>query len=78
MKGVDLFEIVMKLNGPVQPTGESNEDHRRLGNIQTLTELIDRLLFEVNNATMEADQPEASMKAIGVHAKEFMEAIKDA
>lgn len=75
---MELHEIVMKLIGPVMPVGESREDERRLKNMKSLTELIDRLLFEVDAVSHNADRVEASMKAIGVHARDFIASVKDA
>lgn len=75
---MELHEIVMKLVGPVMPVGETREDERRLENIKTLTELADRLLFEIDAVSHNADRAEASMRAIGVHAREFITAVKDA
>lgn len=72
-----LHEIVMKLVGPVTPIGETQEDGRRLENMRVLTELVDRLLFVINAASHNADRTEASMKVIGVHARDFMKAVKD-
>ena len=75
---MELHEIVMKLVGPVMPVGETREDERRLENMKALTELVDRLLFEVDAVSHNADRVEASMKAVGVHARDFMTAVKDA
>lgn len=75
---MELYEIVMKLVGPVQPTGEHEVDQIGLANIKQLTELIDRLLYEINRAEPSADRNEASMKAIGLHAREFIKNIREA
>ena len=75
---MELHEVVMKMVGPVMPVGETREDERRLENIKKLTELVDRLLFEIDAVSHNADRVEASMKAIGVRARDFMTAVKDA
>ena len=75
---MELFEIVMKLNGPVQPLGERHADQTRLANMKTLTKLADRILYEINRAEPAADRVEFYVKAIGVHAREFMESVKNA
>ena len=69
---MELYEIVMKLVGPVQPVGETNADDARLKNIQALTELVDRLLGEIQTASYNADRVESSMKAIGKHAMAYL------
>lgn len=75
---MELHEIVMKLVGPVQPTGDHGTDETRLTNMRALTALVDRLLFEINAAASSADRYEASMKAIGSHARAFLEDVKSA
>ena len=74
---MNIYEIVMKLNGPVQATGMHGKDQERLRNMKELTHLSDRLLFEVSSSTCDAERHEASMKAIGVHARDFLQAVKD-
>lgn len=69
---MELYEIVMKLAGPIQPTGEHETDQRRLENLESLTELIYRLLLDISDAAKSADRPEASMKAIGSYARGFL------
>ena len=73
-----LKEIVMKLVGQVQPVGESHTDRERLENIKALTELVDELLGEVDMASRSASRQEASMKAIGEHAKNFLNDVRSA
>lgn len=75
---MELFEIVMKLVGPVQPVGSTEEDAARLSNMKALTELTDRLLSEIAHAALSATRPEASMRKIGQHAIDFMRDVKDA
>lgn len=75
---MELHEIVMTLVGPVQPVGETRADEQRLDNMKKLTELVDRLLFEIDTAAASADRVEASMKAIGMHARKFMATVGDA
>jgi len=75
---MNIHEIVMKLVGPVHPIGDHGIDQVRLANMKALTELVDRLLFEIDAITPNADRAEASMKAVGVHARDFMGRVKDA
>lgn len=72
---IDLHEVVMKLVGPVQPVGETGEDERRLDNMRALTDLVDDLLGEIEKVEPAADRVEGSMRAIGVHAREFLREI---
>lgn len=69
---MELNEIVMRLVGPVHAIGEHNADQKRLANLKVLTSLIVSLMEEVEEAAKTADRPEASMKAIGNHARAFL------
>ncbi len=73
---MELHEIVMKLVGPIRPLGEHKADQERLSNLKALTELTDRLLYEINGVEHNADRCEASMRAIGTHAREFMKSVR--
>jgi hypothetical protein len=68
-----LYEIVMKLVGPVQATGDHGADEKRLENLRKLMGLLDDLLMDMNDAAASETRPEASMKAIGKCAREWLE-----
>ena len=72
---MELRDVVRKLVGPVKGTGEHNADQDRLENMKTLCLLIDDLLFEVETAYGDADSHEASVAAIGKHAKHFIDSL---
>lgn len=72
---MDLFDIVTRLVGPVQPIGETYADDARLDNLKKLTELTERLLAEIRQAASCADRPEASMSKAGKYAKDFLDEI---
>lgn len=67
-----LIDVVMKLVGPIDAVGETSADAERLANLKDLTELVDHLLGRIANASVAAIRDEASMKAIGMHAMEFI------
>jgi hypothetical protein len=73
---MELHEIVMKLIGPVQPAGDSRLDESRLANMKTLTSLVEELLAEIEFAVPMANREEASMKKIGLCAREFLDSVK--
>lgn len=75
---MDLYDVVTKLVGPVDAVGETNEDARRLANLKELTTLVDRLLYEIVHAATASTRQEASMKAIGMHAKNFLRDVREA
>jgi hypothetical protein len=73
---MDLYEIVMKLVGPVQAIGDSEVDFQRFNNLKKLTILVDQLLFEIGRAAESKDRAQASMKKIGEHAFDFLEDLR--
>ena len=75
---MEMQDIVMKLIGPVQPTGDHGADQKRLENMKMLTELTDQLLFEISMAATNENRAEASIKAIGVHARDFLSSVRSA
>lgn len=74
----ELYEIVMKIVGPVHPTGDHNEDTSRLSNMTTLIDLLDDLLVDVRDAARCAARQEDSMRRIGTQARAFLDEIKEA
>lgn len=73
---MDLHYVVMKLVGSVHPVGETHEDEKRLKNMKELTELVEHLLFEIGSAAHLANKQEASVKAVGIHARNFMNEVR--
>lgn len=71
-----IYEIAKKLIGPVLPTGDHGADMQRLENLKELTALVDTLMGDISTAAGFASRSEASMKAIGKHAKEFIKEIQ--
>jgi len=69
---MELYDVVMKLNGPVDAVGDQGADQKRLANLKELTGLVERLLLTIHDASSTADRQEASMKAIGMYAKTFL------
>ena len=76
---MDHYEVVTKLIGPIRAVGEHNEDCRRMTNLEDVLNLVDRLLFDIDEAARDRDRPEASMQAIGERAHKaknyFMEIL---
>jgi hypothetical protein len=76
-KLLDVREVVHKLTGPIQATGTSEFDADRLANLKELTQLIDDLITDVALQIYNVDRPEASMRAIGKYAREFLRELRD-
>ena len=78
MKTFDLEEVVMKLVGPVDAVGKSEVDEQRLLNLRVLTELVDRLLAHIQDASRSANNYQDSMKKIGKYAEKFLNEVREA
>lgn len=74
---MELHEIVFKLVGPVRAVGETHTDLKRFENIKALTALTEKLLGAISEAALDADRQEASMQAIGLHARYFLREVRD-
>lgn len=69
---MDIYEVVKKLIGNINPVGETNTDNERFENLKTATELVDKLLTDIDAvATNNEGRVEYSMNRAGKHAAEF-------
>ena len=69
---MEIIDIVRKLIGPVEPVGETNADDERFKNLESLTELVDRLVFDIDQVAMQKNRIEYSMKRAGLFADKFL------
>lgn len=71
---MDIYDVVMKLIGPVEPIGETRTDEKRLENLKQLTSLTTRLVLLIDDVEMcGKNSPMASIKAASDHAEKFMD-----
>jgi hypothetical protein len=69
---MEIFDVVMRLNGPIDPVGDSGIDRTRLENLKALCDLTG-LLFDRITAVAEAtDDHMASIKAAKDCAAKFI------
>ena len=47
MSEINVYEVVKKLVGEINPVGETNIDDRRFENLKVMTELVDELLMDI-------------------------------
>ena len=69
---MELIDVVRKLIGPVDPVGETNADDQRFKNLQVLTELVDRLVFDIDQVGMQKNRAEYSRNRAGQFADKFL------
>ena len=68
-----LEEMVMRVVGPIEPTGETHTDKDRRQNLENLLVAVDVLVFKIDQLQGFADRPEASMALIGKRSRRFMD-----
>ena len=73
----NLGEVVETLIGPTLPYGDHGVDEKRYENLLAMTDLVEHLLHEIRDAAKYVDRPEASMKKIASHAKEFLDEVAE-
>ena len=69
---MDIYEVVTKLIGPVNPVGEIHTDNDRLENLAVMTDLIEKLILDIGGVVPNKDRIEFSLRRAGEHAAEFM------
>ena len=75
-KTLSVYDVTKNLIGPIIPTGEHNEDQKRLDNIKMLIQLIDGFLSDLGVVTPAVDRIEASMAAIGKEACDYLNDLR--
>lgn len=69
---IDLYEVIRKLNGPIEPVGISHIDSSNLENMEKVIELVEQLFFDLNNVSKYKNRPEYSMNKAGKVADSFL------
>ncbi len=62
---MDVYEVVTKLIGPVEPVGESRTDAGRYENLGVLCDLIESLSHDLIQVSANRERHEHSMKKAG-------------
>lgn len=69
---MEIYDIVKKLVGPINPVGETNTDDERFKNLKVMTELVDELLTDIDTvAYQNKDSHEYSRKRAAEFASAF-------
>jgi len=73
---MELYNVVTKLIGPVDPAGETNTDNERFENLKVMTDLVNRLLTDIDTvAYNNKDKKEFSKKRAADYAINFYKQI---
>jgi hypothetical protein len=66
-------EIIEKLIGKIQPTGDSNRDLERLDNLKQMCELVNNLIVEIDRVYCDnKESKEHSVKIMAEYANNFL------
>jgi hypothetical protein len=65
-------EIVKKIIGSIQPSGDSGIDSERFENLKAMCTLVNELVVEIDNVAWNKDRCEHSMNEMGKYAANFL------
>ncbi len=72
-----LHQILMKLNGNIYPVGDSRFDEDNLRNLKALIGVVSLAVEDIRLIALHAGSHEASVKAIGKCAQDYLYELKD-
>jgi len=72
---MDVYDVVKKLVGEIKPVGETNTDDYRFENLKVMTDLVDKLLTDIDDIVPEKRSQEFSRKRAGDFADKFLTSL---
>ena len=72
---MEVYDVVKKLIGEIEPIGDSSVDEKRFENLKAMTELVDKLLTDIDGVASYKYRHEYSLKRAGVFANNFLDKI---
>ena len=73
---MEIEEILERLLGKIQPTGESREDEIRYKNIENYKKALNFIMSSLEKASLYSDKPQYSMQKIGKKCEKFLRDFK--
>ena len=73
MTKIDIYEVVQKLVGSIEPIGETNADEARYENLVEMMFLVERLFHDISRLRHFDKRTEFSIKRAGVRAGAFID-----
>ena len=71
---VDVYQVVKKLIGPIDPVGETHTDNHRFANLEATIQLVEMLHIEIDIVAYKfKDRQEASMKRAAERATKYLD-----
>ena len=75
---LELFELIEKLLGKIEPVGATHIDTERFENLKNYEHLIIQLVFKYAGLIENKDRHEHSMKIVGERALKFINGLNSA
>jgi uncharacterized protein related to proFAR isomerase len=72
METSTVYEVIMKLVGPVNPVGDSTVDEPRYVNLQRMCEVVDLLVRDIDRVGMMRGDHQYSVKRAGEYASNYL------
>lgn len=72
---MEIYDVVKKLLGDIEPVGETREDERRHKNLVETCDLVDKLLTDIDRVIPNKNRTEHSMKKAGEYADSFFDGL---
>ena len=74
MKGINIHEVVKKLVGSIEPVGETHTDGVRYENLRVMTDLVEKLLRDIDYVASQKSH-EFSIKKASEFASKFYDRL---
>ena len=73
---INLY-VTKKLLGDIDPVGETNIDEKRLENLEETIQLVDGLIYDIFQVSLNKNSQYHSMKMSGERAYKYLKSLKD-
>ena len=75
--GIDIYEVVKKLVGPITPIGCHATDKDRLENLKVFINVVEEMLVDLERVASYQNRQEISMKVMGIDAHHFLQDMRN-
>ena len=73
---INLY-VTKKILGNIDPVGETNEDEKRLENLEETIQLVDRLIYDIFQVSLNKNSQYHSVKISSERAYKYLKSLKD-
>ena len=77
MKNMNIYDLVRKILGGIQPVAETHCDDEKYENLKATIELVELLIGDIGEVAKEKDRQEFSVSRAGKRANEFLITLFD-